>query len=48
MILRTLLVAALFFLPALMRLWTGPAERVALNGAPGPKVGPEGKVARPV
>lgn len=41
------LVAALFFLPALLRLWTGPGEHVELRGEPGPKVGPEGKVARP-
>ncbi len=41
------LVAALFFLPALLRLYTGPGEHVELRGEPGPKVGPEGKVARP-
>jgi hypothetical protein len=42
------LVAALIFLPALLRLWTGPAAQVELRGEPGPRVGPEGKVARPV
>jgi predicted RND superfamily exporter protein len=42
------LVTALFFLPALLRLWTGPGAHVELRGEPGPRVGPEGKVARPV
>ncbi len=37
-----------FFLPALLRIWTGPHTAVELKGQPGPKVGPEGKVARPV
>lgn len=41
------LVAALLFLPALLRLWTGPSEPTELKGQPGPKIGPEGKVARP-
>jgi hopanoid biosynthesis associated RND transporter like protein HpnN len=41
------LVAALLFLPALLRLWTGPSEPVELKGQPGPRIGPEGKVARP-
>jgi hopanoid biosynthesis associated RND transporter like protein HpnN len=42
------LVAALFFLPALLRLWAGPSVPVELKGQPGPKVGPEGLVVRPV
>ncbi|MBI3724319.1 MMPL family transporter [bacterium] len=41
------LVAALFFLPALLRIWQGPIVEVELKGQPGPKIGPEGKVARP-
>ncbi len=40
-------IAALFFLPALLHLWTGPVETVPLRGEPGPKIGPEGRVARP-
>ncbi|HZU99250.1 MAG TPA: hypothetical protein VFF73_21260, partial [Planctomycetota bacterium] len=41
------LIAALFFLPALLRLYTGPGELVPLRGEPGPRVGPDGKVQRP-
>jgi hopanoid biosynthesis associated RND transporter like protein HpnN len=37
------LVAALLFLPAIMRLWTGPVDSTPLGGVPGPKVGPDGK-----
>jgi predicted RND superfamily exporter protein len=39
--------ASLVFLPALLRAWTGPTPAPSLVGPTGPKIGPEGRVARP-